>query len=194
MTFAVSAFAPVTLGFFGLGCGYLIYGPQELFGWPKRNESVDHAVGVWGIWMPGACQLLTGIILFIGMTWFQVFKAAPLYMAALAFSAYGIHWFAMGFNRMKGYDTQANAGMCVAYTILSILGMVVFFSSSGGWMVGLLFLGLTLIYITDFFLSIGVKSVLRLYGLWHVLTGLLLMYLTFGTTLNIVLGTHMIAG
>ena len=32
MQFAVSMFPPLALGFFGLGTGYLIYGPQELFG------------------------------------------------------------------------------------------------------------------------------------------------------------------
>jgi hypothetical protein len=31
VTFATTIFAPVVLGFFGLGTGYLIYGPQELF-------------------------------------------------------------------------------------------------------------------------------------------------------------------
>jgi hypothetical protein len=33
----------------GLGTGYLVYGPQELFGYPARNDSVDFATGVWGI-------------------------------------------------------------------------------------------------------------------------------------------------
>ena len=47
----------------------------------------------------GFCQFITGVILFIGMTWLQVFISTPaLYMAALAFSAYGIHWFAIGWN------------------------------------------------------------------------------------------------
>src|SRR6266496_641741 len=36
--------------------GYLIYGPQELLGFPKRDASVDFGTGVWGIWMPGFCQ------------------------------------------------------------------------------------------------------------------------------------------
>ena len=37
VTFATTTFAPVVLGFFGLGTGYLIYGPQELFGFPRRG-------------------------------------------------------------------------------------------------------------------------------------------------------------
>src|SRR5690348_5809708 len=96
--FAHSAFAPVVLGFFGLGTGYLIYGPAELFRFPARAPIVDRSLGVWGIFLPGLCQFVTGIILFVGLTWFQVFSDKPLYMAAVAFSAYGIHWFAIGWN------------------------------------------------------------------------------------------------
>lgn len=36
--FATSAFPPLALGFFGLGTGYLIWGPQELFGWPSARR------------------------------------------------------------------------------------------------------------------------------------------------------------
>jgi hypothetical protein len=50
--------------------------------------------------MAGFCQFLVGVFLFVGLTWFPVFTSnKALYMAALAFSAYGIHWFAMGWNR-----------------------------------------------------------------------------------------------
>lgn len=187
LIFASSAFAPLALGFFGLGTGYLIYGPEELFHWPKRNESVDKSTGVWGIWLPGLCQLVTGLILFVGMTWFQVFKDPPLYMAALAFSAYGIHWFALGYNRWQGSDPRPNAGMSVAFTVISVLGLVVFFNA-GDWPVGLLFCGLTLIYISDFFHSIGQAWGERALGFWHLVTGLWLMYLTFATGLNFSLG------
>jgi hypothetical protein len=38
VTFTQSAFPPLALGFFGLGTGYLIYGPKELLGWPKGRE------------------------------------------------------------------------------------------------------------------------------------------------------------
>jgi hypothetical protein len=37
-----------------------------------------------------------------------------LYMAALAFTAYGGHWFAIGWNRYRDNDPRTNAGMCVA--------------------------------------------------------------------------------
>jgi hypothetical protein len=190
MTFAISPFVPLALGFFGLGTGYLIYGPAELFGWPKRDQRVDGSMGVWGIWLPGFCQFVTGIILFVGLTWFQVFKDAPLYMAALAFSAYGIHWFAIGYNRLHQHDGRPNAGMCVAFFILSVVGAVVFFAV-GDWPVGLLFIGLALVYFCDFFASIGMKIGERGLGLFHIRTGLWLMYLVIATACNISLGAHL---
>jgi hypothetical protein len=57
VTFAQSAFVPIAIGFFGLGTGYLIYGPQELFGFPKRTAR-DSATWVSGrsgssTWAPG---------------------------------------------------------------------------------------------------------------------------------------------
>jgi hypothetical protein len=188
ITFAQSVFPPLALGFFGLGTGYLIYGPQELASWPPRDESVDRGTGVWGIWMPGFCQFVTGLTLFIGLTWLQVFtKEPPLYMAALAFSAYGIHWFAIGWNRYQQNDARTNAGMCVAYTVISVMGMVVFFNASD-WPVGLLFVGLTLIYVSDFFAAIGVALGERALGLFHILTGMWLMYLTFAVAVDFSLG------
>jgi hypothetical protein len=187
MHFAVSMFPPLALGFFGLGTGYLIYGPQELIGWPARDERVDRATGAWGIWMPGFCQLVTGIILFIGLTWFQVFKGAPLYMAALAFSAYGIHWFAIGYNRYRGNDPRPNAGMTVAFFILSVVGLVVFFVADD-WPVGLLFVGLALIYASDFVASIGLGLGERILGFFHIVTGLWLMYLMVAVAFDFSLG------
>ncbi|HEX5496295.1 MAG TPA: hypothetical protein VFX70_17150 [Mycobacteriales bacterium] len=187
VTFVTSVFPPLALGFFGLGTGYLIWGPQELFNWPPRDESVDRSSGIWAIWMPGFCQFLTGMILFVGLTWIQVFKGPPDYMAALAFSAYGIHWFALGWNRVRGNDPRPNAGMSVAFTVLSVLGIIVFFKASD-WPVGLLFIGLAAIYVADFFLSIGMKVAGRALGLFHVATGLWLMYLTLATGLNFAAG------
>jgi hypothetical protein len=190
VTFAASAFPPLALGFFGLGTGYLIQGPQELINWPKRDDRVDRGTGVWGIWMPGFCQFITGIILFIGLTWLQVFNSQPaLYMAALAFTAYGVHWFALGWNRSHGNDPRINAGMSVAFMVLSALGATVFFHV-GDWPVGLLFLGLFGVYFSEFFASIGIGIGERLLGLFHVLTGLWLMYLTYGVVVDFALGFH----
>jgi hypothetical protein len=50
-------------------------------------------------------------------------------MAALAFSAYGVHWFALGWNRLKQVDPRVNLGMAVAFTAISVLGMIVFFKA-----------------------------------------------------------------
>ncbi len=58
---STTKFAPLAVGFFGLGTGYLIYGPQELFAVPKRGRAVDLATGIWGIWMPGFMQFITGV-------------------------------------------------------------------------------------------------------------------------------------
>ena len=188
--FPNSVFLPVVIGFFGLGTGYLIYGPQELLSWPKRSESVDRGTGVWGVWLPGFCQFVTGIILFVGLTWFQVFqKSPPLYMAALAFSAYGIHWFAIGWNRYRGNDPRTNAGMTVAYMVISSLGALVFFSASD-WPVGVLFLGLFGVYFTDFFASIGLEIGERGLGFFHLITGAWLMYLTYAVAVDFALGFH----
>jgi hypothetical protein len=189
LTFAASTFPPLALGFFGLGTGYLIWGPQELFGWPRRDEPVDRSLGVWGIWMPGFCQFVTGIILFVGLTWFQVFKQPPLYMAALAFSAYGIHWFAIGWNRYRGDDPRPNAGLSVAYLVLSAMGATVFFSV-GDWPVGLVFAGLLAVYVSEFFASIGVAIAERALGLFRIATGAWLMYLAYAVTVDFALGYH----
>ena len=186
-----SPFPPIALGFFGLGTGYMIYGTQELFGYPARDERVDFAMGMWGIWMPGFLQFLTGMILFLGLTLFGVFVSAPpLYMAALAFTAYGVHWFAIGWNRLRQADARAQVGMTVAFTIISILGIIVFFKA-GDYQVGGVFIGLTCVYVTDFFVTIkpslpaGIGNLSeRLLGFFHLGTGLWLFYLMFAVVLD----------
>ncbi len=182
-----SEFVPVALGFFGLGTGYLIWGPQELLDFPPRDAAVDRSLGVWGIFLPGLCQLVTGVLLFVGLTWFQVFSDPALYMAAVAFTAYGIHWFAIGWNRYRGDDPRPNAGMSVAFTVLSVLGAVVFYGA-GAWPVGVLFTGLTGIYVAEFFVAVGSHPFERVLGLFHLATGLWLMWLTVGTVFNVASG------
>ena len=145
-TFASSPFVPVAIGFFGLGTGYFIWGGQALFGFPKSSPEVNRTLSLWGFWMPGFMQFLTGIYLLTGLTWFNVFgKAAPLYMAGLAFTAYGIHWFAMAHRRYIDSSAQPDGWMAIAFLFLSILGVDVF-RRAGDIPVMLIFVGLTLIY------------------------------------------------
>jgi hypothetical protein len=187
-----SPFPPLALGFMGLGTGYMIYGTQELFGYPKRDERVDFATGMWGIWMPGFLQLITGIYLFTGLALFGTFTAAPLYMAALAFTAYGVHWFAIGWNRLRQADPRVNVGMTVAFTAISVLGMIVFFKA-GDEPVGGVFVGLTCVYVADFFASLRAdwprigNPAERLLGFFHLGTGFWLFYLMFAVTVDFAL-------
>src|ERR1700748_1121954 len=66
-----------------------------------------------GIWMPGFMQFITGIYLFAALVLFGTIKTPALYMAALAFTAYGVHWFALGWNRLRRADTRIPLGMSV---------------------------------------------------------------------------------
>jgi hypothetical protein len=184
-----SPFPPLAVGFFGLGTGYLVYAAQELLGFPKRDERVDLATGIWGIWMPGFMQFVAGTYLFLGLTLFHTFVAPPLYMAALAFTAYGVHWFAMGWIRLGRGDPRPNIGMTVAFLLISILGIIVFFSA-GDHPVGGVFIGLTCVYVAEFFVSLGSsvprlsKPFERVLGFFHLGTALWLMYLVFAVALD----------
>jgi hypothetical protein len=207
--FSVSEFVPLALGFFGLGTGYLIYGPEELLRLPSRNRAVDLTTGLWGIWMPGFLQFVTGIYLFAGLSWFHTFREKPLYMAALAFTAYGVHWWAIGMARALGGDPRPNGFMSIAFIVLSALGATVFFKADDV-PVALLFVGLTAVYVADFFASLFQREPVtegaavprliptaigelgeRALGLFHIITGCWLMYLTCAVTLNTTVGTSL---
>ena len=189
----LSAFPPLAVGFFGLGTGYLIYGPQELFGFPRRDQAVDATSGIWGIWMPGFMQFITGTYLFLGLTLFHSFVAPALYMAALAFTAYGVHWFALGWVRLRRTDPRPQVGMSIAFLIISVLGIIVFFHA-GDHPVGGLFIGLTGVYVGEFLANLAGDAPKlsapgqRLLGIFHIGTGLWLMYLTFAVGLNFAAG------
>jgi hypothetical protein len=187
-----SPFPPLAVGFMGLGTGYLIYGTQELFGYPARDNRVDFATGTWGIWMPGFMQFITGVYLFLGLTVFGTFRTPALYMAALAFTSYGVHWFALGWNRMRGADPRVNVGMTIAFLLISILGIIVFFKV-GDAPVGGVFIGLVCVYAVDFFASLkpdlpklGGRAE-RALGFFRLGTGFWLMYLVFAVALNFIL-------
>jgi hypothetical protein len=188
--FPVSAYVPLAIGFFGLGTGYLIYGPQELLGYPPRDARVDLANGIWGVWMPGFCQFVTGSYILIGLTWFHSFEGAPLYAAGVLTSLYGIHWFALGMIRMRQGDPRPGGFMCIPFVIASVLGMTVF-GVTRDWPVALLFFGLVTVYVTEFFASFSLLMPLsqRAMGVCRILTGSWLMYLTFAMVLNLSTGT-----
>ncbi len=195
VSLATSPYPPLVVGFMGLGTGYLIYGIQELFHYPaKRDKSVDFPTGLWGIALPGFMQFFTGTFIIAGLV-LGTFTAKPLYMAGLAFTAYGVHWFVIGWNRLHGADPRASLGMTLGFLALSILGMMVFFGVSDA-PVGILFLGLTLVYLSEILVSIKPDAPAlgamgeRLLGLFHLATGLWLFYLLFGVTLDFVLGYH----
>ena len=188
-----SPFPPLAVGFFGLGTGYLIYGTEELFGYPKRDERVDLATGVWGLWMPGFMQFIAGTYLFLGLTLFGTFKAPALYMAALAFTAFGVHWFALGWIRLRRADARANIGMTVAFEMISVLGIIVFFGVHDNPVAGV-FIGLACVYAAEFFQTLGPdaprlsKPAGLATGFFRLGTGMWLMYLVFAVALNFVLG------
>ncbi|MFT2095948.1 hypothetical protein ACMS1Z_15080 [Acidiphilium multivorum] len=146
---AQSAYVPLGLAFFGLGTGYLIFGPQELFGFPAKSESSELTNGWWGFWMPGMLQFLCGTYILVGLTWFNVFgvgaKATPLYAAGIETTVFGIHWLAMGLSRMRGGSIVPNGFMSVAFFLVSLLGLIVF-KTAGDGPVTLLFAGLMAVY------------------------------------------------
>jgi hypothetical protein len=112
-------------------------------------------------------------------------------MAALAFTAYGVHWWAIGLSRALGGDGRLNGFMSIPFIVLSVLGVVVFFTA-GDWPVGLVFVGLTGVYFFEFFASLIPAAVGRLgelgTGLFRLATGAWLMYMTWAVTVDTALG------
>lgn len=197
----IAALAPVALGFFGLGTGYMIYGPYEFFGIPKeKSEALNHSLGQWGIWMPGFLQFVTGTYLWLGLTLFPSFlpstgSSEPLYMAALAFTAFGVHWFALGYNKYKGADARVDGFMAIAFMWICITGAFTFFWVPAGatgpidWPVAVLFVLLFFVYLADFPASLySSQKWTRIKGFWHIVTGIWLMYLMFAAVTTLALG------
>ncbi len=191
----VTALLPIALGFFGLGTGYLIYGPYELFNFPKeKSEALNRSLGQWGIWMPGFLQFVTGVILWLGVTLYPSAYSGDgysiAYMAALAFTAYGVHWFALGYNKYKGADARVDGFMAFAFLWISIVGAVAFFGTTpADAPVGILFVLLALVYISDIPASLKSSEMwTKIKGVFHIITGIWLMYLMFSSVMNFALG------
>jgi hypothetical protein len=109
-------------------------------------------------------------------------------LAGLAFTAYGIHWFAMAHRRYIGSSAQPDGWMAIAFLFLSILGVDVF-RRAGDIPVMIIFVGLSLIYAIEIptrLFSWNVGS--RLVGLFHFVTGIWLMYCTYAMTVDLALG------
>ena len=112
-------------------------------------------------------------------------------MAALAFTAYGVHWFALGLNKYYSGDTTVDGYMAIAFLWISITGAFVFFRA-GDYPVTALFILLALVYISDIPASlVHSKKWFRIKGFWHLVTGTWLMYLMFAAATTFALGMHL---
>jgi hypothetical protein len=80
--------------------------------------------------------------------------------------------------------------MSVAFIVISVVGAIVFFDA-GDWPVGLLFCGLTAVYVSEAAASIGARIGERALGLFHVVTGLWLMYLSTAVLLDLAAGFNL---
>lgn len=183
---------PIAVGFFGLGTGYFVWGGAELAGFTKnKTPEFEKTMGQWGIWMPGFCQFFVGVYLFLGLTVFSAFQASPvLYMAALAFTVYGIHWFALGWRRYVGADPKPDGLMAIAFLWVSITGAVVFFLAHDIPVV-VVFILLALIYASEIPARLRNPSYSKLVAAFQVINGVWLMYLTFAVALDFALGYNL---
>lgn len=195
LSFAASPYVPFAIGFFGLGVGYFVWGGQLLFNFPPDSRETDRSLGLWGIWMPGFMQFVCGITTLIGLTWFNVFGVGltrtAAYMAALAFTAFGVHWFVLGARRFIQSNVLPDAWMAIPFFLLSVLGIIVFANNKDTALV-ILFIGLSLIYLTETLVRFGRTLPLgaRLVAVWQLLTGLWLMYLTYAVVLDLATTYH----
>jgi len=141
--------------------------------------------------MPGFLQFLTGVYLMVGLTWFPVFaKAAPLYMAAVAFTAYGVHWFVLGARRRDGADPAPDGYMAIGFFFLSVLGILIF-AGAHDIPVVILFVLLAIIYLFEMLQRLGgMASAGKVVCATQFVTAFWLMYLTYGVVFNMALGAH----
>jgi len=112
-------------------------------------------------------------------------------MAALAFTAYGIHWFALAYRRYTSAASALEGWMAIPFLLLFHPRA----PSCSPWAgrparCRFLFVGLSLIYATEIPTRFGVLKGERLVGFWQVITGVWLIYLTYGTVFNAALHEH----
>jgi hypothetical protein len=139
--------------------------------------------------MPGFMQFLTGLYLLTGLTSSNVFgKAAPLYMAGLPFTAYGI-WLVRDVLPAI-YRFQRPAGWFDGDSLpVSQHPRSRRFSAYRDNPVMLIFVGLTLIYAIEIparLLSWTPGGLLV--GLFQFITGVWLMYCTYAMTVDLAVG------
>jgi hypothetical protein len=96
-------------------------------------------------------------------------------MAALAFTAYGIHWFAMAHRKYIDSSAQPDGWIAIAFLFHSLLGVDVFRRAG------------------DIPVMIPTRLLrwntgVRLVGLFQLITGFWLMYCTYAITVNLALG------
>jgi hypothetical protein len=91
--------------------------------------------------------------------------------------------------------------MAIAFLVISVLGMVVFFKA-GDWPVGLVFVGLTCVYVSELLAGLFRRNAdsrprilntfgVRALGFSRLATAAWLMCMTFSVTLNTTSGTHL---
>lgn len=193
-SFPISQFWPLAIGFLSLSINYFVQGGTTLTkypNWSKDKASFDRTIGLWGIFMGGFGQLITGTYLMVGLSWFPVYRnAAPLYMAALAFSVYGLHWIVLGYRRYIGAEYGPEGWMAIPVLGLGILGAFSF-GGNGDIPAMILFIGLSLIYVSEIFWRLGnSKFFEKATGFFQLLTGIWLFYLTVAVTMNFANGMH----
>ena len=80
MNVPTSPFWPVAIGFLALAINYFVQGGTTLMSgpnWGADKAKYDRTVGLWGIFLGGFGQLITGIYLMVGLSWFAVYRNAP---------------------------------------------------------------------------------------------------------------------
>jgi uncharacterized membrane protein YhaH (DUF805 family) len=114
----------------------------------QARDDTSIQTGLWRSTRYGFHSYEHQTYLLLGLTWFDVRNVAPLYMTGLAFTAYGIHWFAMAHRRYIDASAQPDGWMAIAFLFISILGVDVF-RSAGDIPVMIIFVGLALIYAVE---------------------------------------------